>query len=1035
MKWILSPILLLICITSYAGHLVGVEGHYECLGSNQYKIFVSLFEEPSASTEDLSIILIIYDNDDGSLYDELQVNYTSEQEIATSYENECTGETFEDEMNDFKFEETLTLPNNTNGYKIAYWRCCRPSVVNVVDNSGMAVVLDIPSNADAPCNNSPNFNAEPIKLLCANEPFEVDFSATDPDGDQLVYKLFTPYTSGDYNAQRYAEFVDYQAYFSPPFDEVTYQAGYSGTNPFGNNDINIDANGLLTGSAGTVGDYFVLGIQVEEWRNGKLLGTIIRDLPITVVDCGRLEAVVLDPIIETTGNTANTATTASCSPTVSFENESVNADEAQWDFGVAGTTTDVSSDLNASFTYPGPGVYEVILISSNSSYIGCQDTAITQVTILPSMDVNFDQSAVCNSNKAIFSNASVLNGATGITYSWTFNGNEISTNATDSFDFNSPGTYNVQLLLQNSDGCNDSITLPMTVGGVSTSVSMSADLTDICPGEKITYTASGGSAYEFLVNGISVGTNSTFSSSSLNAGDIITAISGPGSQCTDSTEMTVVPAANPTFSLTADPICVGAPAIITGAGDITSVNWQHTNSTTNQVLNISANNATASTMFYGTGVSARGCSTLDSVLLVVNPLPIISAGENQVICNGGMATLVATSNPQTNVIDWDWDKADNIQNPTVTPSENTQYLLTATDNNNCTDTSSAWVLLDQYKPEIVDDNITICLGDSVFLDVVEGVNFRWVDSTTNQIISTDQSFSFFPTQSGTFIIVSDDQDGACIDGKDTANIIVNIPLTIEIGDSVFVCDDEAFTLLAETTEGVGQWYVMDNQNLQSVAPMNKAQVDRDKMTALDEEIYVWEVIDEQCDQKLKDTLIVTNKSTGIRDATLSYLPTGEVDEYNFKTSIAGEGNPVWLIDGEIVSTEKDFNFYFEETGLHPIELTITNDYGCQEKRYSDVLIERITTLFVPNAFISNSPEIKTFKPVGLFQEIENYTFSVFNRWGENIFTTDDVDTGWDGHIRQSNAQSDQGTYVYKINYNIKGEDEKRTKKGMFLLLN
>lgn len=47
----------------------------------------------------------------------------------------------------------------------------------------------------------------------------------------------------------------------------------------------------------------------------------------------------------------------------------------------------------------------------------------------------------------------------------------------------------------------------------------------------------------------------------------------------------------------------------------------------------------------------------------------------------------------------------------------------------------------------------------------------------------------------------------------------------------------------------------------------------------------------------------------------------------------------------------------------------------------------------------------------------DYTFSIFNRWGELIFSTDNTDAYWDGTFR-SNKVAD-GLYTYKLNYNTR----------------
>ena len=85
--------------------------------------------------------------------------------------------------------------------------------------------------------------------------------------------------------------------------------------------INIDSQtGLITGTPTQEG-YYVIGVKVEEYRNGVYLGEIIRDFRFLVVDC------------EVATSSVPIADIYCDGLTVSFENESENAFSYYWDFG------------------------------------------------------------------------------------------------------------------------------------------------------------------------------------------------------------------------------------------------------------------------------------------------------------------------------------------------------------------------------------------------------------------------------------------------------------------------------------------------------------------------------------------------------------------------------------------------------------------------------------------------------------------------------------------------------------------------------
>jgi gliding motility-associated-like protein len=88
-----------------------------------------------------------------------------------------------------------------------------------------------------------------------------------------------------------------------------------------------------------------------------------------------------------------------------------------------------------------------------------------------------------------------------------------------------------------------------------------------------------------------------------------------------------------------------------------------------------------------------------------------------------------------------------------------------------------------------------------------------------------------------------------------------------------------------------------------------------------------------------------------------------------------------------------------------------------ERVYSNIAtLERDTDVFIPNAFKPESaiPENRIFKPRFMFFTPSSYSMTIFNRWGERIFTTDDHNTGWDG--RMNGREAPAGVYSYVIRY-------------------
>ena len=93
-------------------------------------------------------------------------------------------------------------------------------------------------------------------------------------------------------------------------------------------------------------------------------------------------------------------------------------------------------------------------------------------------------------------------------------------------------------------------------------------------------------------------------------------------------------------------------------------------------------------------------------------------------------------------------------------------------------------------------------------------------------------------------------------------------------------------------------------------------------------------------------------------------------------------------------------------------------------------IYKAASLFMPNAFCPEGVNNR-YRPVALYVDPVNFTMTIFNRWGQQIFETNDMISGWDG--RTNNELSLAGLYAYYIKYSsVQGSEY--TKRGTFLLV-
>lgn len=177
----------------------------------------------------------------------------------------------------------VLLANNPNGYYVSWHRCCRNSLIQNITtplSSGYVFYCEIPDPLMQ--NSTPTFNFIPDAYMCPNVPNFDNYSATDIDGDVLVYSLVDPL---DCNPTTACSTNPIPPPSPGPYGTVTWQTPYSLANIMGDPAMNINVNtGIISTNPPTLGVY-VLEVRVEEFRNSVKIGEIRRDFQYQVLSC------------------------------------------------------------------------------------------------------------------------------------------------------------------------------------------------------------------------------------------------------------------------------------------------------------------------------------------------------------------------------------------------------------------------------------------------------------------------------------------------------------------------------------------------------------------------------------------------------------------------------------------------------------------------------------------------------------------------------------------------------------------------------
>ncbi len=409
MKTIQSAFILLFLVAfgqkSFATHIVGGEVTYRCLGNNQYEITLTVYRDcfNGQPNFDNPAIVGIYKSGSDSLFQKLLLPYdnTTNDTLPIILNNPCLVVPPGVCVHKATYRRVVTLPYRPQGYTVVYQRCCRNRLIrNIPDplNTGISFMTEIGGPALLACNSAATFNNWPPVAICVHEPINFDHAASDIDSDSLRYRLCTPLNGPD-SLRAVPNPPD-----PPPYPELQWvDPPYNLLNIMGGDPLTIDPlTGFMTGVPNTIGN-FVVGVCVDEYRNGSLISTTRRDFQYNVADCGLPTAAFFVPDI-----VCDTLT-------VQFQNQSQNTSSFRWYFDWPDDLSQTSTANSPAHTYSSTGIYDVALIAAPNTV--CSDTFIFQVELV---DIPGSLTITADPNEIIRGGTSQLfaNFPNAVSYTW-----------------------------------------------------------------------------------------------------------------------------------------------------------------------------------------------------------------------------------------------------------------------------------------------------------------------------------------------------------------------------------------------------------------------------------------------------------------------------------------------------------------------------------------------------------------------------------------------------------------------------------------
>jgi len=728
----IAAALLIISLSAQALHIKGGWMYYEYVREGTtgsiYNIVVKVYRDcntPNPGQNDAQISVSFFKNADNSFYINAQAPLSRQYDLDKSSFNECINPKPRVCYVILEYRGTVELPATPDGYTASFQRCCRISgIVNIRQPSnslGNTYTIQIPGTRfgnDAPKNSSPFFSERDTVVVCYNTSFELDYSATDPDGDSLTYEFSAALNgAGQSNPNPGTS-------LPPPYTSLPYASGYSDLNAFGTSVSINRTTGIITGISPSISGEYVLAVKVREYRKGLPIAETRKELHVNVAPC----TLVAAKLPETITNCESYA--------VAFQNLSFSPAVVSyfWDFGVATLSSDTSEAPTPVFTYPDTGVYRVKLVVNR--FGNCADSAFSTVRVFPGFKAGAVANGACFLTPFLFTDASTTPFGSVNYWRWDF-GDPTATNdtgrlGTASYVYPSQGVYKAALEVGTTKGCLDTVHLDVNVLDRPL-LNLPFRDTLICSIDSLPLLATGTGNFSWQPNSRIVNANTASPTVfPLTTTVYKVTLTDRGCVATDSVKVNVLDF----IAVDAGPdttICRTDGVRLQPNTQGLSFRWSPAGTLSNaNVKNPVATPTSASTTY--TVVANLGkCQATDSLTVKTVPYPTVNAGADTTICYGESAFLRGTSNGSA----WQWTPAASTLNSrqlftATTNTQTTAFTLRVTDTLGCPKPSTDMVVV-TVTPKIVVNagrDTSIVLDQPLQLNAISnGTFYAWTPAS------------------------------------------------------------------------------------------------------------------------------------------------------------------------------------------------------------------------------------------------------------------------------------------------------------------
>jgi gliding motility-associated-like protein len=435
-----------------------------------------------------------------------------------------------------------------------------------------------------------------------------------------------------------------------------------------------------------------------------------------------------------------------------------------------------------------------------------------------------------------------------------------------------------------------------------------------------------------------------------------------------------------------------------------------------------SNGATTPTITVSPGVTTTYSVTVSDIcavepvtadiivtLPIYPPLELEVSPPTQVDCLGTGPIEVVSVTGGDNTFTYEWTLDGNVVGTTpsitVPASPPIWYVVTVTDGCGSFIQDSvevSTVPLPAIEITTAGDVTVICPGDTIAIAVTDitGGNGVYTLAWTNAagtLISTDYSVEVGVPADHVYTITVNDQCGYIGSATVTTFLPIYEPFQLDLTPDLTICAGDSTVLQALVTGGSGYFFV-DWADMSFTDPV--------MMVSPVEDMEYTVTVTDQCGERLMDRVVV-----GVEYVFTSIVVTNRGQDDWYLQAATDPFAETWLWDmgdGTRYRGKEVLHSYLD-LEEHWVTLRIVTPNGCPG--IDSVLLRPPAHIYFPNAFTPDGDGINDlFGAVGHY--IEDFELIIFDRWGNEVFSSKDMNVHWDGRVNGS-GPAVNGVYVYK----------------------